>query len=373
MTEQQTLSFETEEAKEAALAGLPEAPPFGTTDIEGWRRDIEAREKAIESAEIGPKKEDATVSQIPVKPPEPETVTPDSPAPVPVDDEVVIRVKRNELPEELRNYKDGGQILKQFAHARGNINRVSEKLEQTEAELTAAKTSAQQVAALQKQLDELQKASKVATQTVSGQHESVAKSVLQERIAEINKSIDVLTDTEDEIDRARLRETMAGMMSVLNDAVGNVTKTEQQLMSYRSETEGKYKTLETELVEGRKLTQQQEIQKQQNEALRELVGLQEKYRDLQTTMPVVTSDGRGCVEGSVVKFAEAIHGSTIPRGKSEEFWATVNKYVNMFNRQEPQLLQHCQENSIFPANYGISDKDVINYGILMNVDALQRG
>lgn len=370
------MTFESEQARQSALAELPDSPPVGTKDVQAWEREMEEKEALIEKAEIKAKseqqaskpQEQPTAKEEPVAPPpkEPETLP---------DEEIVIKVKRSELPEELRSYKDGVQIVKQFAHARGNINRVSARLQETEEELQAAKSRAEKVDAMQKQLDELQKASASAGKIVDRQPESVEKGKIQDRIAHLNKSIEELSkgDELDLADSKKLRDTLNGMVGVLNEAVTSVSQTEQKFASYRNDVESRYQTLESEIKTNRAASERQKLEKESMAAIESLVELQSKVPELQTTRPMITPNGRGSVEEAVVQFAEAIHGSKIPKTNSEQFWATVNRYVNMYNRQDPELVGICQKDGVFPANFGISESDVLNYATLINVDAIQRG
>jgi hypothetical protein len=228
---------------------------------------------------------------------------------------------------------------------------------------------------MQKQIEELQKASKSVERTVDQQPQSQAKSKMQDRIALLNKSIEELSKDDDlgTSDTSKLRDTFNGMAGVLNDAVIAMSQTEQKFASYRNEVEGKYKNLETEILSNRALAERQKQEKESMAAIESLVDLQTKVADLQTSKPVITDSGRGSIEEAVIKFADTVNGSPIPRGNREQFWATVNKYVNMYNRQDPEMVSLCQKDGIFPANFGVSDTDVTNYATLVNVDAIQRG
>jgi len=383
---QEVMSFESEAERQAALASVPEAPPIGTRDVQAWEREMEEKEAQIEKAVIKPK-DGSGESPAPKQPEQAVQDVPPSKEPIPAqapqkkeeptltDEEIVIKVKRSELPEELRQYKNGDQIVKQFAHARGNINRISERLQQTEQELDVAKSNAEKVQAMQKQIEELQKASKSVERTVDQQPQSQAKSKMQDRIALLNKSIEELSKDDDlgTSDTSKLRDTFNGMAGVLNDAVIAMSQTEQKFASYRNEVEGKYKNLETEILSNRALAERQKQEKESMAAIESLVDLQTKVADLQTSKPVITDSGRGSIEEAVIKFADTVNGSPIPRGNREQFWATVNKYVNMYNRQDPEMVSLCQKDGIFPANFGVSDTDVTNYATLVNVDAIQRG
>ena len=370
------MTFESEQARQTALAELPDSPPVGTKDVQAWQREMEEREEHIEKAEIKANSEQQapTPPEQPTAKEEPVAAPPKEPDVQP-DEEIVIKVKRSELPEELRPYKNGDQIVKQFAHARGNINRISTRLQETEEELQAAKGRAEKVDAMQKQLEELQKASASAGKAVASQPTSVEKGKIQDRIALLNKSIEDLSkgDDLDLADSKKLRETLNGMVGVLNEAVVTSSQTEQKFATYRNEVEGRYKTLESEIKASRELSERQKFEKESMAVVESLVELQSKVPGLQTTRPIITPNGRGSVEESVVQFAEAVHGSKIPRTNQEQFWSTVNRYVNMYNRQDPELVDICQKDGIFPANYGISETDVLNYATLINVDAIQRG
>ena len=373
-TNQETLVFETESARESALALLPESPPPGTADVEAWRRQVDEQEAKIEKAEIKPKSVDDAPQAPPVKPPEPKPEAQPQPSPAEADEEIVIKVKRKELPEELQKYKDGEQIVKQFAHARGNINRVSARLEQTEAELETARTQAQKVEALQKQMEELQKASVTASKAVDSQPASQQKSDLKDKISSLNKTIEELAKADDfGADADKIKTTFNGMLGVLNDAVVAVQNTEQRFASYKNDFEGRYNALKTDVETTKNYRVREAKEEEAKAAVRSLMDLQDKHEDLKTSKPMITESGRGSLEASVIEFAEAVHGGKIPRTNTEAFWSTVNRYVNMYNRGDAEMQTVCQKDGIYPANFGISERDIQNYATLVNVDAIQRG
>src|SRR5512135_752234 len=67
------LTFQSEDARQAALADLPDEPPAGTMDVDGWLRGVEDRKGEILGAEIVVAQQPAPA---PTQPPEPQAQGP---------------------------------------------------------------------------------------------------------------------------------------------------------------------------------------------------------------------------------------------------------------------------------------------------------
>jgi hypothetical protein len=380
--EQQELTFETEEARKTALAEIPETPPKDVDDVEGWIREQEEKTEQIEKASIKPKSEgEPTPTPTPPPPPKEEEKPVEAP-PQPEDDEVVIKVKRSELPEELQKYKDGDQMVKQFGHARANINRVSDKLEQTEKELQEAREKVAKAAELEKRLGELEAATKATEKAVEAAPAGPKKTEFEGRLAALNEHIAALSGEDLDTDHmGKVKDALGVMTELTKDVVSSLSNTEQRFAGYRQESEQAIKSLKTEIDGYRQTTTAEQKRREEErqveaarEALMELQSDPEFKGDLQTSKPLFGNNGDN-VETAVLKFCEQIHGEPYmgQRPGSSEMWNSVNHMVNMFNRQDPKMVEYCQKNGLYPANFGITDKDVLNYAMFVNVDAYQRG
>jgi hypothetical protein len=209
-----TLQFKSEDDRLAALNALPDEPPRGA-DTDGWLREIEDQKQTIMNApvvpeapsepspasatptapsQVAPSGYNQPVTQAPQAPvaPEPQQ-TPAPPPSDPTDEDVVFvypdgtKVLRKDLPEELRQYKSPGEIIKQFGHARTYANTAEERLRKQSAEIEELRSKTQQLPELEKQLGELKQrltTTASTTATLPGQSEA-GKEATKSRMKEL--------------------------------------------------------------------------------------------------------------------------------------------------------------------------------------------
>lgn len=370
MNEQETLVFETEEARETALNAIPDEPPQGA-NVSDWTVEQEQREQEILNAPLKGSEEAAAEpppTVTPVEPPAEEELRQVSADEDEVDFSVLGKVKKSDLPEDLRNYPSPQEMLKQAAHARRYANKAEEKLHEAEARVAELEETARTVPELRKQLLELEKVSHSASRAIEAKPSisSGEKAELQERLKSIYKKIEGLKETEFS-DAEALQGVFKDTVATLSDTLGEF---KSELAKQRDLSEERYKTLESSVknVSDETLKERQERKQkvEQKEAERGLSDLQGTHPELKTSKPLY-SDDRQDVESAIVRFANRVYGRKL------QSFDEVNRLVSAYNAQDKEVQRVCQEEGISPADFGITDKDVLNYGILMNIYWQQRG
>lgn len=376
MADDQKLTFKSEEERDNALAELPDEPPKGA-NIEEWQREQELKEEEIRNAPIS----EETASEVtPKEPTEEPTVTQkEEKQPVePVESEVdyidftqLGKVKRSELDESVRNYKSAPEILKQAAHARRYANNAEQKLHAYEERIAELENTAKTVPELQKELQELRAASKEVKSTIESKPMSTKKrSELSSRLDTINEQISKLNNYEgDEFEP--LQKAISSTVGALEETLGELDSVKTEFNNYRKDAESRYKNLENSIKSVSETTQQAEARRkakqETDDALKGLTELQRNHPELKTSKPLAYADNDDDVEAAIYRMTARIYGRK-PQGFDE-----VNRVVSAYNTKDGELMRICEQEGINPADFGINDTDIRNYGILMNVYWNQRG
>jgi len=369
---QQSLVFENEEAREAALNQIPDEPPQGA-NVENWTAEQEAREREILEAPIKGSDEAAPETQPPVETEEPPAK--EEPTQVAVEEDEVDfaalgKVKKSDLPEDLQGYKSPQEMIKQAAHARRYANKSEEKLREAEARIAELENTAKTVPDLQKKLEELEKATKSVTKDIEAKPSisSGQRAQLHERLKAINEKVANLK--EDDFSDGSFQGLFKETVSTLGDTLGELDAVKRKLAEHEASVDKRYSQLEsgvkTVTQKNEEAERQRKTEREQKEAEKGLAELQSKFKDLQTSKPLY-ADNRNDVESAVVKFASRVYGRRL------NSFDDVNRLVGLYNAEDAEVKKICQEEGISPADFGLTDKDVRNYGILMNVYWQQRG
>lgn len=368
MGEETRLAFKSEEDRLNALNEIPDEPPPGV-NIEDWQREQEEKGRSIMDAPIDPESE-----------PPPQTAEDTPPEkkveqPQPIEEEYVDfsalgKMKRDALPENLRKYKNPQEILKQADHARMFANKADEKIRKYEDRIAELESTAKTVPELQKQLDDLKKASEDAQRSVdSKQMGKQERKDFNEQLTKINSSIEKLRSYDGE-DAKALESAISSTVDVFKGTLSELDTVKTEFTKYRSDTERKQQALEKRLNELSETTTQAEKRRQeeleQENAIRGLEELQNDYPELKTSMPLISNDKKD-VEGAIVKLSQRIYGRKV------ENFDEVNRVVSAFNAKDAELTKIMEQEGISAADFGINDKDIRNYGILMDVYWQQRG
>ena len=243
-----TLAFKSEEEKVAALAEIPDEPPKGV-DIEEWQAEQEEKEKQILDAPIS---EEAASVVPPKEPEEDPAVTQKEPVAQPaggeeeyIDFSQIGKIKKEDLPENLRNYSSATEILKQAGHARRYANSAEEKLHTYEERIAELETTAKSVPELQKQLSELKTVSREAKSSLDNQPAISTKrrSELNQKLDSINDQIAKLSTYEGE-DATVLRDAITSTVGAFKDTFGELDSVRDEFSRYRNDAEKRYKHLE---------------------------------------------------------------------------------------------------------------------------------
>ena len=375
---EEVLSFESEEARTAALAEIPDEPPPGV-NVDSWIREQEEKEREIMGAPIKDSAEAASLEQPPVSVEEPPAqVEPVRQVEQPVveDEEYVDfsalgKIKKSELPEDLQNYQSPQEMLKQAAHARRYANTAEEKLRQYEAKVSDLESKVSTVPQLQQQLEQLKSAANAAQAAVETKPSisSGQRAELKEKLKVINDSISTLTDL-DTADVEAFQKAMKGTVDAFSGTLNELDAVKGEFEKYRKESDKKYAELSSsiknvsETAAHRDARVQQE--REQKEAERGLADLQRKNPELKTSKPLY-SDDHNDVETAIVSLAQQAYGKKI------ESFDEVNRFVGLFNARDPGLMASLERDGIMPGDKGITPTDIRNYGILMNVYWRQRG
>lgn len=367
---QQTLVFEDEEAREAALAEIPDEAPPGV-NIENWTAEQEAKEREILDAPL--KGSEAASEEQPPAPEQPPVQKEELPAKE--EDEVdfasIGRIKRSELDEDLRNYKSPQEMLKQAAHARRYANKAEKDLLSAQERIAELEATAKSIPDLQKQLEDLKKASADAARAVVAKPSisSGQRAELKESLKAINEKIAKLSDYEG-TDVEAFQSTFKDTVSAFGDTLTELDSVKSEFAKYRKESDDRYQELQNSIKNVSESTQRAEwrrkTEREQKEAEKGLAELQRKYKELATSKPLYADD-RNDVETSIVRFANRVYG------RKPETFDEVNRLVAAFNAKDKGLMGICQQEGISPADFGINEKDIRNYGILMNIYWRQRG
>ena len=287
-----------------------------------------------------------------------------------VDFSQIGKIKKTDLPENLRNYPSPQEILKQAAHARRYANSAEEKIRKYEERIADLESTAKTVPDLQKQLNELKKASDVARRSVDLNPPG------NKRRDDINKQLDAINDqiaklkNYDGDDADALQGAISGTVEAFKVTAGELELVRSEFSQYRKEVETKHQSLEDRIKSVSDITQQAEEKRKldfdQKTAERNLAELQTKHDELRTSKPLY-SDDHDDVETAIVNMTQRVYGRK-PKSFDE-----VNRFVSAFNTKNPELVKQCEDNGINPADYGINSKDIRNYGILMSVYWMQQG
>jgi hypothetical protein len=403
-----SLQFKSEDDRLTALNALPDEPPSGA-NVDGWLREIEDQKQAIMNApvvpeapsepqpasatppvpsQVAPSGYNQPVTQAPQAPVAPEPPpTPTEPQAAPTDEDVVFvypdgtKVLRKDLPEELRQYKSPGEIIKQFGHARTYANTAEERLRKQSAEIEELRTKTQQLPELEKQLGELkQRLTTTASTTAElpGQSEA-GKAATKSRMKELKEQIasleqlspeDLLAEPE-KLDL--MKRTMASLGGELDRYDGEIARIRETEVANSQ----KYDEL-AKRVESVSQTSQQELERQKriattNAAIRQVTQLQDAHPELKTSKPVfgTETDVTPTVEKAVWQFAEKI--MLARDGRKPASWSEANAIINAYNRNDQNLRSFISANGISPKDVGCNDNDFLSYATILNVDAMTRG
>jgi len=352
------LMYTSEEDRQKALSGLPEEPPVGTSNVDEWLDGVREQKERIEAAEIKPGE------------PTPEPSSPKEPAPPPPEesppqeeDVLSFNLKRSELPEILRHYKTGPEIIKQAGHARTYANTAEQtmgRLAQEKAELEA------RLKGMEERKPEPPPAP--APAPISPPPASHA-SELADSLATLQRMAD-----EDLVDASSVKKMMGAAAKEIAAAQEGVRAMRQNYVSYREQAEAKQKDLESRLdgiksnIDG--AAQATENQRQQAEVAKELGTLQGEFKELATSKAVTGDPGKD-VESAVAQFADRV--ALVKYGAHTRDWAQRNAIVNAWLRGDPEYKAFAQNNGITPESVGMTEADVQAYATLANVDAHMRG
>ena len=348
-------TFKTEEEKVAALKSLSQSPPPGTTDVDKWSEEQEALEKEIEEAVIAPEasepgpqvqqQEESQVQPVVEGAPQKEQETPPQAT---VEELLQFSLKRDELPEELRGYKDSSEIVKQFAHARKYANDTQTKLQQLEAEREE----------LRKKLEAVNAAPSVAQQP---QH---SLQNVEKEVGDLTALLERVKKTEDDdfINAGEVKPLLAAYTS----EIGNLRKT---VKSLESTVTSKFTEIDKT---AQQRTQQDEQQRQMEATIRGVVELQDKYPELKTQKPLLMIQNQSnSIERDVQTFADRVLATKF--GNNNPTWQQRNAIINAYLDENPEIVAYCQNNALTPESVGTTANDIKKYAVVINVDANMRG
>jgi len=356
MSEEQTLVFKTREEKAKALLEVPDEPNGGVNDLEAWQEENRLKREKIEEAKI----EDS-----PIDSPEPveETVAPQEPVePIPESETIAFNIKRDELPEILRPYKNADEIVKTAAHAREYANKIEKEMESLAIEKDNAKkeleNARKEAERLKQQLESSIKTAPPSVQT------SGAKNVLDELEGSIKK-MELLDETE--------YATVGQTRSLFRDIAGQVKNAFGELSNIKEDIKRETDTLKTELGSFKSTAEQRqkEVEEQEKRGafVTSLKSLQEKYPELKTNKPL--TDSVNCVENDIHSFGKKILGGLY--NNYDPKWENVIAVTNAYLKGHPDIKQYCDSNAITPESVGSSIQDIQNYSLINYIDKRANG
>lgn len=381
------MTFESEEAKQAALEGLPDQPPPGTTDINTWLREVEDRKGQILTAEIvaAPKPEQTPTVQPPESqaqgpaPAEPYQAAPEPTAPsapseptaptASSDDEIIATapdgtaIKRGDLPPDLKKYRNLQEILKTADHARRYANSTEKTVEQLSRELQERnKKLADLEARQQVQPPSQQQAPRPATPMAVG---SDRKRL--ETAKETLKSLQSMDPSEIGFDPSKFNAMFARAIEAIEDVDVSHAGEVAELRRALDETRQEVKQVASRSDEVSRVIQEKEAVRAVHKRIGEF---QDTRPELKTSKPVFAPEGQ-CVERDAGRFADAI--ILRKSGKPATNWTDRNRVINAYLRGDPDTLAFCEENGLSPERFDTSINDLRNYAICLNVDTVKKG
>jgi len=357
------MQFPTEEAKLVAASELPDTPPRGV-NIDDWMAEIEKQRIEIESAEIVPESEE--------KPPDgqPPEGTQETPPPKTEEEDIVrFELKRDELPDELKGYKDGGEMVKQLGHARKYANTAEQRLGEFATENASLKEQLKEVETLKNQVADLQNASRLL--------EAQPKTAeVQANLDEVNRSLDLLDGLGDDdyLTAKQAKKVLGNAVEQINKAASSMNQVKQDFVTYKTENEAKYQTLETDFgtmkSENEETKRNTLLNDQKKAAFGGLSELQDLHPELKTEKPLV-SETEDSVENDVRRFANKY--LLVKTGNGNPSWDQRNAVINSFLRGDAETKAYCQQNGITPESVGTSEEEIGRYALISNIDAVMKG
>lgn len=372
MADEAKITFASEEERRAALKAIPEFPPQGTTDIDKWQADVEVQQAGIFSAPIVAKS-----TETPVRPPAAavQQPTPQAPAAAaPVEDDVIqISVKRTDLPEELRKYKDGSQIVEQFGHARRYANQTEEKFRAASDELTVLRGKAQKADELEKAVTELTRArDELQTRADVARQTPIQKAETQAHIDSLSKTLEDIKDLgEDDLVPAKvMRATLSAAVSEISNTTKSLGDVQSEFKTYKEQTKRDMESLRTEVTSRFKKDEEREALKKNQErvrlAVKGLMDLQTAHKELATSKPLFDPSGNDDVEKSVFAMCNRLADKPVDI-------PTANRIINAYMRGDSEVKAVMMGKGMTAQDFGITDADIQNYAIMANIDARMNG
>lgn len=395
-----TMTFASEQERASALADIPEAPPSDVIDVDEWQRQMDEKEDRIRNAEIVAKTEsddsesnenqDTVLSQqdgeqLQSRSDSQNDSTPSSDESQQIqqanvedkDDMLNFNIKRSELPEVLRKYKNPKQIIETIGHARayadrseGKIHELNEQLEKLRSQINDNSSLESKISNLEKERDSLQQQFDSTNQTTRQRSQSESKiDKITEKINKLKgmaddefltpKDVrDVLADAISEI--ATTRGTLDDTLNSFSDFK---KKAEQELLQVKNEVKGYVETSKRE-------SEKERARKQAEHAIADLVNLQQKAPELNTTKPLSGNDN---LEESVVAFCENIADRRLVNDKGGRDYNMINRIINAYIGKHPDIAGRCSATGLTPEKFGLKDNDITAYHLITNAQAHKLG
>ena len=362
------LAFASVEDRDQAYLSLPDEPPPGV-DVEVWQEEQDRKAQAILAAEItgdrpSPTEKEPLVEDKKVVSPV-ETTSGDSDDIV--DFTVLGKMKRSDLPENLRNYSNPHEILKQADHARKFANSVDDKIHRYENRIAELEKLSNDVPSLKKQLEDMQSVLETTKSKLSSStsHDQKTKISIDNRLKDINAKLSVLKEYgSDEAEALHL--AVSSMADTFNDTFSELNSVRSEVISGKNRIRELESRIDQVASMADKAEQRRKSDNEQAKAEQALFDLQQNNPELKTSLPLYSKD-RKDLETAIVRMTQKVLGRTI------KSFDDVNRFVGAFNMKDPSLINLCTREGISPADYGINDTDIRNYGILMDVHWRQQG
>jgi hypothetical protein len=289
-------------------------------------------------------------------------------------DEVILR---KDLPEELRGYSNGHEVIKQFAHARKFANATETRL----------KTMMDEVEKAQAENARLQNELKAKTSTpgapalpgytaVPSPALPVAMSVDETALQSAIDNIETIDDLAMDPDAVnRLKATMKVLASSIKDLHKDRAVLQSELGKAKQYADEKIEPLSKSLTKyeeaGQLAQKEKEERAQSMAAIKEVEALQNSFSELKTVRPCFGAEGTDTVEAAVLNFANRVN--MVRAGRRVNNWAEANAIVNRYNRDDPELKAFCANQGIRPEDVGLGNNDMINYATIVNTMNLAKG
>jgi hypothetical protein len=387
---EEKLIYESEDARQSALTQLPDQPPPGVADIGAWLRDVEDRKSKILAADIvAPQALQPTALVQPLEPQAqsaapavPNIVVNDATPAVQSSAQDVVSsisndndndndiiatsqdgtiIKRSDLPQDLKKYRNLQEILKSADHARRYANSTEKIVEQLTHELQERN----------KKLSEVETRQQVISTTQSFRPQAEMIGVKDRRKLDVAKetlkTLQTINPDEIAVDPSKFNTMFAQAIEAIEDIDTSHSVEVAELRRKLDEVHNEVTQVASRSDEVKRAIYEKEALRLFAKRINEF---QEARPELKTNKPIFAAEGQS-IERDAARFADAVILRKL--GRPATGWPERNRIINAYLRNDPDTISFCEANGLTPDRYETTVNDLRNYAICLNVDKVKQG